>query len=154
MTIVPTHDAAGSTPINYFVSGMLRYVDNGLPVSVALTPAPITVLPQPELYLRYFWQRDVISDDPFTPEIKPANRSSLGLWWKMKAWVPRESARIRLRSVEIIDNEKELLVNFQIIATQVMARIWWSLTTVFGQVDPGQIKIARWFMTSTIQGLH
>ena len=31
-TIVPTHDAAGSTPINYFVSGMLRYVDNGLPV--------------------------------------------------------------------------------------------------------------------------
>ena len=55
--------------IGYFgnyVEGTLRYRENGSDIEVPLTSVGITVLPQPELGLDYFWQRDVMADDPWT----------------------------------------------------------------------------------------
>ncbi len=39
---------------------------------VPLTPAPITVHPNPRLVVEYFHQRDEFSDDALTPEIEQA----------------------------------------------------------------------------------
>src|SRR6185369_12157907 len=50
--------------------------------------------------------------------------------------------------------EKGLLVDFKIIATEVAGQsLSPSLTANFGNIDPGTNGIARWLMTSTIQGL-
>ncbi len=74
-TILPTTDAAlsGSTP--YLVGGELRYTLGDQQSLIPLSPAAITVLPEPSLTIRYFHQRDVFSDDPHTP----ANRAGYSL---------------------------------------------------------------------------
>src|SRR5262249_35814535 len=54
---------------------------------------------------------------------------------------------------KIIENEKGLLIDFQIIATEVEGQnLQPSLTANFGTIDPGQIAIGRWLLTSTLQG--
>jgi len=46
-----------------------------------------------------------------------------------------------------------LLIDFQIIATEVAGQnLTPSLTAHFGDVAPGEIKIGRWWLTSTLQG--
>ena len=63
----------------YFVSGLFSYTQGGVGVTVPLDAAEITVKPDPLLAVDYFFQRDVFSDDPFTPIIEPAEPFSLGL---------------------------------------------------------------------------
>ena len=71
-TLIPSLDAAPQAPTNYLVSGTFSYVQNGATITIPLSPAPISVQPNPELYLKYFLQRDVFADDPFTPDIEPS----------------------------------------------------------------------------------
>src|SRR5262249_44596280 len=51
-TLIPSLGAAGADPKKYTVGGTLHYLDNGVPVTVTLAEVPITVYPQPELYLK------------------------------------------------------------------------------------------------------
>ena len=68
--LVPTSDAAPDGPTTYYVGGTLSYSSHGgLTLNIPLTAAPITVFPDPKLQIQYFHQRDVFSDDPFTPNI-------------------------------------------------------------------------------------
>jgi|GEM_PF-4124500 len=54
----------------------------------------------------------------------------------------------------IVDNAKGLLVNFDIIATEVAGRsLTPSLTANFGDIDPGGVSIGRWLLKSSLQGL-
>ena len=54
----------------------------------------------------------------------------------------------------IVDNEKGLLISFQIIGTEIAGQpATPSLTANFGDLAPGGIKIGEWFLTSTLQGL-
>jgi hypothetical protein len=55
---------------------------------------------------------------------------------------------------EIVENQKGLLVDFRIIATEVAGQnMTPTLTANFGTIQPGAISIGRWLLTSTIQGL-
>ena len=71
-SILPTREAAISGATIYSVGGTLSYEQNGVFVSVQLSPATITVYPEALLDLQYFLQRDVYGDDPFTPQIEPS----------------------------------------------------------------------------------
>ncbi len=155
-TIIPTRDAAGTSPVNYFASGHLSYLDNGVPVNVDLQPATITVLPQPELFVDYFWQRDVFGDDPFTTEVEPSQPFELDVIVNNQGAGTAHDLRIDSAQPQIIDNDKGLLINFQIIATQIFGEddnLTPSLTANLGELAPDTSKIARWLMTSTLQGL-
>jgi hypothetical protein len=44
-----------------------------------LWPDTVTVAPDPALIVKYYLERDVFSDDPFTVEIEPAIPFNLGL---------------------------------------------------------------------------
>ncbi|MFZ4595517.1 MAG: CARDB domain-containing protein, partial [Verrucomicrobiaceae bacterium] len=77
--IIPSVDAAPTGPTEYLVGGTLSYRVDGLDVSLPLYEAPITVMPCPRLTLKYFHQRDVFSDDPFTLPIEPAIPYSLAV---------------------------------------------------------------------------
>ncbi|MFZ4593428.1 MAG: putative Ig domain-containing protein [Verrucomicrobiaceae bacterium] len=62
--------------------------------------------------------------------------------------------RITSAQPKIIENEKGLLADFRIIATQVAGQsLQPSLTASFGNINPGEIKIGEWLMTSSLQGL-
>jgi hypothetical protein len=152
--LVPTIDAAPDAPKLYAVGGKLRYRQGGQLVQVPLTPANITVLPSPRLFVRYFHQRDVFSDDPFTDEIEPSIPYSLAVMVENRGKGQANNVRIISAQPQVIENERGLLIGFELIASQVEDRsIEPSLTVNFGEVPPGTNAIGRWLFTSTLQGL-
>ncbi len=153
-TLLPTSDAAphGNTP--YLVSGELRYSLGGQQFVIPLTPAPITVLPDPSLTIRYFHQRDVFSDDPYTAEIEPAIPYALGMIVQNTGNGTARNVRITSGQPKIVDNEKGLLIDFELIASEVAGQnLTPSLTVNLGDIPPGTNTIATWLFTSSLQGL-
>ncbi|HEY9174127.1 MAG TPA: putative Ig domain-containing protein, partial [Verrucomicrobiae bacterium] len=152
--IVPTSDAAPNEPLAYWVSGTLRYVQDGLEISVPLAPAPITVYPNPRLFVKYFHERNVYSDDPFTDVVEPSIPYNLAVMIENRGKGDARNVRITSAQPEIVDNERGLLIAFAIIATEVAGQnMTPSLTANFGTITNGQIAIGRWLLTSTLQGL-
>ncbi len=152
--IVPLDVAAPTGPTAYTVGGTLRYTQDGVEVVVPLAPVTITVQPDAALFVKYFHQRDVFSDDPFTDQIEPAIPYSLAVMVLNNGAGTAHNLQITSGQPKIVDNEKGLLVDFRIIATQVAGQpLLPSLTADFGEVAPGQIKIGEWLFTSTLQGL-
>ena len=152
--IIPTDEAAPEQATRYWVGGVLSYVDDGLRVTVPLESMPITVQPDAALDLRYFHQRDVFSDDPFTEEVEPAQPFALAILVQNHGAGAARDLQITSAQPEIVDNEKGLLIDFKILATEVAGQnMTPSLTADFGDVEPGEIKIGQWWLTSTLQGL-
>ncbi len=153
-TLIPTLDAAPQAPTNYLVSGTFSYAQNGATITIPLAPAPINVQPSPQLYLKYFLQRDVFGDDPYTPEIEPSIPFPLAVMVENQGYGMAQNFQITSAQPTIVDNEKGLLINFQIIGTEVAGQPQSpSLTANFGNVAPQSIKIGEWLLTSTLQGL-
>ncbi|MGE4181891.1 MAG: CARDB domain-containing protein [Limisphaerales bacterium] len=152
--IIPTVDAAPNEPTQYFVGGTLSYRLDGQDVTVPLADVPITVLPSPRLCLKYFHERDVFSDDPFTPALEPSIPYNLAVMIENRGKGLAKNFRITSAQPRIVENEKGLLANFQIIAAQVAGRsVSPSLTVNFGDIGPDSRTLGRWLMTSSIQGL-
>lgn len=151
--IIPTSEAASQQATTYHVGGTLKYLDGNILVTIPLTPVEITVYPQPELDLKYFWQRDVFSDDPYTDAVEPAEPFQLAVMVENKGAGAARNLRIDSAQPKIVDNEKGLLIDFQLIGTEVAGQnMTPTLTADFGELAPGEIKIGTWWMTSTLQG--
>lgn len=152
--IIPTPEAAPDRARVYFVVGALAYSQEGVEVRVPLAPTPITVHPSPSLFLQYFHQRDVLADDPFTDKIEPSVPYSLAVLVRNQGAGVARNFRITSAQPKIIDNEKGLLIDFEILATEVAGRnLTPSLTADFGDVQPGSTAIGRWLFRSSLQGL-
>ena len=152
--IVPLDTAAPGGPNVYNVGGTLRYVQDGIETIAQLAPVTITVQPDAALFVNYFHQRDVFSDDPYTPQIEPAIPYSLAVMVRNGGAGAAHNLTITSAQPKIVDNEKGLLVDFRAIATQVAGQsLTPSLTANFGNIAPGQIKIGQWLFTSSLQGL-
>src|SRR5262249_8596547 len=102
-TLLPTHDAAPTAATLYRIGGHFSYVTNGVPVSVPVLPETVTVKPDPSLVVQYFWQRDVFSDDPFTPEIEPSEPFTLGMFMTNKGFGAARNVRITTGQPEIVE---------------------------------------------------
>ncbi len=154
-TFIPNSDAAPDTPTVYRIGGTLRYLspETGQEVIVPLLPSTITVYPDANLKLDYFLQRDVIGDDPATPETEPSEPFTLGLIVSNTGHGAANDFTITSAQPKIVENQKGLLVDFQIVGAQVgNAPIQPSLTVDMGNIDPGQSEEARWLLTSTLMG--
>lgn len=152
-TIIPARTAAPEAPATYYVGGTLAYSVDGQWVTNTLFPDDITVMPDPNLGVKYFWERDVYSDDPFTPEVEPAVPFSLGLMIGNTGHGTAKDVRINSGQPEIVDNDKGLLVDFRIIGSQVGSNaITPSLNVSMGNIEPGQTAVARWLLTSSLRG--
>ncbi len=152
--LIPTLDASptnGSTL--YLVGGTMSYLQDGTQVTVPLAPAPIQVFPQPELVVKYFHQRDVFADDPFTPEIEPSLPYSLAVEVLNVGYGTARSLQISSGKPQIVDNVKGLLVDFKTIGAQIENQpISPALDVNLGDIAPTTNRIARWLFTSTVQG--
>jgi hypothetical protein len=153
--LVPTSEAAPTGPTVYGVGGVLTYRLDGQEVTVPLFPAPVTVYPDPRLHVKYFHQRDVYADDPFTRDvIEPSLPFNLAVMIQNRGLGDARNVRITSSQPRIIENEKGLLVDFTIIGSEVAGQSAApSLTANFGHIPAGQIGIARWLLTSSLQGL-
>jgi hypothetical protein len=155
-TFIPNDSAAASAPTQYDIGGAVSFTDpsTGATVTAPVFPAIITVYPQAKLQLNYFLQRDVIGDDPFTPQIEPSEPAVLGLLVTNTGLGSANNLSITTAQPQIIDNEKGLLNTFQIIGTQVGAQQETpSLAVNFGNVAPGQTADADFLLVSTLQGI-
>jgi len=153
-TIVPTTESAPTAQVVYYVSGSIRYTQNGAATVVPLAAQSITVYPLAQLQVTYFHQRDVLGDDPFTDAVEPSVPYSLATMIRNTGAGTARNVRITSAQPKIIENEKGLFIDFQIIATEVAGQnVLPSLTANFGDITPGKIAIGRWLLKSTLQGL-
>lgn len=152
--IVPGHAAASTNaPVTYTIGATLVYEQDGYTLSVPLAPTAISVLPQPRLHVAYFHERDVFADDPFTDPIEPSLPYSLAVRVENRGFGTARALRIESSQPQIIENDKGLLIDFNLFATEVAGvGVTPALTADFGDVAPSASKTARWLFRSTLQG--
>jgi hypothetical protein len=152
-TLVPTEEAAPEAPTNYLVSGSLSYTLGATTVTIPLAPTTINVQPDPQLYLKYFLQRDVFGDDPYTPQIEPSIPFPLAVMVQNQGYGTAYNFQITSAQPQIVDNEKGLLIGFDIIGAQVDAQpVAPSLTVNFGDISPQQTEVGIWYLTCSLDG--
>ena len=152
-TLIPTNDAATTANQDYTVGGSFSYTQNGTLVTVPLTPATITVVPNPQLTLDYFMVHDVYGDDPLTPQVEPSLPFPFGLIMHNTGYGTASNVTIQSAQPQIVDNTKGLPVNFTILSKQVNAQpAQPTLTVNLGNIGPGQHAEAVWMMDSPLAG--
>ncbi|MFN0012185.1 MAG: CARDB domain-containing protein [Phycisphaerales bacterium] len=151
--IVPSSAAAPIVPTQYFVSGSFAYSVAGESIQVPLYAAAITVVPNPSLRLKYFLEREVFSDDPFTQAVEPAVPFALGLIVTNGGAGSARNVRITSAQPEIVQNDRDLLIDFKITGTELNANPGTlSLMVNFGDIGPGQRSVAQFMLTASLQG--
>ncbi|MFM6729460.1 MAG: S8 family serine peptidase, partial [Dolichospermum sp.] len=153
-TFIPTNLAAPEIPTQYNIGGTLSYLESGKTITVPLLSSPVTVYPQAELYLDYFHQRDVFADDPFTDDIVETSVPySLAVLIRNEGKGDAKNLRITSGQPKIVENEKGLLIDFQIIGSEVNGQgVTPSLTVNFGDIKAGKTAVADWLLKSSLQG--
>ncbi len=157
---IPTKYAAPTEPVDYSFGGTLSYVDpfTGLEVTRELYPVTLTVKPSPELDLTYFMQRDIYGDDALTLDVvEPMEQAEFALLINNKGNGDATNVRMVTQQPEIIDNEKGLYIDFEIVSSQVNGgdanlAFGKSIANDFGTIPAHSQAYAQWWLTSTLLG--
>ncbi|MBR4730778.1 MAG: secretion protein Por, partial [Prevotella sp.] len=157
---IPTKYAAPDKPEEWSFGGTLSYIDpyTGLEVTRELYPVTLTVKPCPELDLTYFMQRDVYGDDALTLDvIEPMKPAEFALLINNKGYGDATNVRMVTQQPEIIENEKGLYIDFELISSQVNGgdaalSFGQSIANDFGTIPAHSQMYAQWWLTSTLLG--
>lgn len=157
---IPSKYAAPVEPRVFSFGGVLSYTDpfNGLEVSRELTPIDMTVTPSPLLDLHYFMQRDIMGDDPLTPDrIEPSEEAEFALLINNKGFGDANNLRMITQQPEIIDNSKGLAIDFSIMGSSLNGQrssmsIGKKVPTEFGDLKALSTAYAQWWLKSSLMG--
>lgn len=156
---IPTRYAAPDHPVYWSFGGRLTYLDpyTNLEVTRTLAPIPLEVRPSPVLNLTYFMQRDVYADDPLTEEVEQGEEAEFALLINNIGNGDATNVNMVTDQPQIIDNEKGLLIDFEIISAQVNGQdkalaLGESVATAFGTIPSQQTLYAQWWFTSSLLG--
>ncbi|MDR2148379.1 MAG: leucine-rich repeat protein, partial [Tannerella sp.] len=153
---IPEIGAAPEEMKIYSFGGVLAYDDpfSGTRVTVNLFPVALEVHPSPNLDLHYFMQRDILGDDALTTPIEPMIPADLAVIIHNKGYGPAKNVQIESAQPEIIENEKGLLINFNIIGSSLGDREkQLGMTNVnFGDIQPQTATVGHWWLTSSLLG--
>lgn len=157
---IPTKFAAPDEPMEYSFGGTLSYTDpfTGLEVTRDLYPVVLTVKPSPNLELTYFMQRDVLGDDPLTKDVvEPMVPAEFSLLIHNVGKGEGKNIRMTTEQPQIIENEKGLLIDFELLSSQLNGEdktlaLDGNVTTEFGNIPAGEAVYAQWWFTSTLLG--
>lgn len=157
---IPTKYAALETGVDYSFGGSLSYLDpfTGLEVTRDLYPVTLTVKPSPNLDLTYFMQRDIYGDDPLTADVvEPCEPAEFALLINNKGYGDATNVRMVTNQPEIVDNEKGLLVNFELLSSQLNGKdntlaLGGSVATDFGTIPAHSTTYAQWWLQSSLLG--
>lgn len=154
---IPTKYAAPTAPQEYSFGGTLGYLDpfTGTKVTRDLYPVTLTVKPSPDLVLNYFMQRDVMGDDPLTTDVvEPSEDAEFTLLIVNEGAGDATNVRISSKQPEIIDNEKGLLIDFEIVSSSLNgAEKNIGITNIdFGNIPSGASSYGQWWFRSSLLG--
>ena len=157
---IPTKYAAPTEPVEYSFGGTLSYIDpyTGLEVTRELYPVTLTVKPSPELDLTYFMQRDLYGDDPLTEDIiEPTEPGEFALLINNKGYGDATNVRMTTMQPEIIENEKGLFIDFEIVSSQVNGgpaalSFGQTIANNLGDIPAHSQTYAQWWLQSSLLG--
>ncbi len=156
---IPTKYAAPTVETKYSFGGLLSYIDpyTGLEVTRALSPVTLTVKPSPDLNLTYFMQRDILGDDPLTEVIEPSEEAEFSLLINNVGYGDATNVQMATQQPKIIENEKGLLIDFELISSQLNGgektlALGGSVATEFGDIPAKSQTYAQWWLKSSLLG--
>lgn len=157
---IPTKYAAPTASRKYSFGGTLSYIDpfTNLEVTRELYPVTLTVNPSPDLDLTYFMQRDIFGDDALTGDVvEPMVPAEFSLLINNKGYGAATNVRMITDQPEIIDNEKGLLIDFELLSSQLNGgehtlALGGSVATEFGTIPAQSTAYAQWWLQSTLLG--
>ena len=156
---IPTKYAAPTISKVYTFGGTLSYLDpfTGLVVTRNLYPITMTVKPSPDLKLTYFMQRDVLGDDPLTPEVEPSEPAEFSLLINNVGAGDATNVHFSTAQPQIIQNEKGLLNEFKLIGSSLNGLPFTSSLSEttendFGTISAGKTTYGQWWFTSNLLG--
>lgn len=157
---IPTKYAAPVRPVEYSFGGTLSYTDanTGLRVTRELYPVTLTVNPTPELDLTYFMQRDIWGDDAMTEDVvEPMIPAEFTVLINNKGYGDANNVKMMTEQPKIIENKKQLLIDFEILSSQLNGQdkvlaMGESVATEFGTIPAHSQSYATWELQSTLLG--
>lgn len=156
---IPTRYAAPSEDTKYSFGGMLSYVDpyTGLEVTRILAPVTLTVKPSPVLNLTYFMQRDIMGDDPLTEAIEPCEEAEFSVLINNIGYGDANNVQMITEQPQIIENEKGLLIDFELMSSQLNGgektlALGGNVATDFGNIPAKSQTYAQWWIKSSLLG--
>ena len=157
---IPTKYAAPESDRLYSFGGSLSYLDpnTGLTVTRDLDPVTLTVKPSPQLDLTYFMQRDIYGDDPLTKNVVESMvPAEFALLINNVGYGDATNVRMTTEQPKIIENEKGLLIDFELLSSQVNGgdktlALGSSVPADFGTIAAHSTSYAQWWFTSTLLG--
>ena len=156
---IPTKYAAPTEPLQYTFAGSISFIDpfTGLEMTRELEPERLTVNPSPNLELTYFMQRDIFGDDPLTREVEAVHAAQFSLLINNKGYGDATNVKMLTKQPQIVENEKGLLVDFEILSSQLNGgdktlAMGTSVTTDFGDIPALSQAYAQWWLTSSLTG--
>lgn len=153
--IIPAPGAGGeaSTGELYQVGATLSYRFGGEQETVNVAPDFIQVRPMPMLALDYFLPEEVIGEDPLAPGQQQPIPFPLAVRVSNIGFGPANNLAIESAQPEIIDNDQGLLINFELLSTQVNdGPVINSLLAEFGDLGAGESATAIWSMMVSLYG--
>ncbi len=154
---IPEIGAAPTAPKLYNFGGSVRYFDPYAKaiVTLPLAAVQLTVNPSPNLFLHYFLERNILGDDALTsPAIEPSVPAELAVMVENQGYGPAVNMTISSAQPKIIDNEKGLAINFNLVGSnfQGQPRNLGVTNINFGTIPPLQTRIGEWYLTSSLLG--
>ncbi|KAG2440163.1 hypothetical protein HXX76_004276 [Chlamydomonas incerta] len=153
--MVPRIAAALSEDTWYVIGGTLRYTPApGLPQEVVpLEPAGIRVSPEGRLDVRYYIEKWVQGDNPFTPEPEPSPPAAFAVLLTNVGGGPARGLEMQSLQPRITDNEKGLLVEFNVTGVSVNGRPQpRALQAAVGDLPVNSSALVVWSLRSSVQG--
>ncbi len=155
---IPTKYAAPENLTTYSFGGTLSFNDGNSEQNRSLYPVSLQVKPTPELDLTYFMQRDVYGDNPLTLDVvEPIVPAEFTVLIHNKGFGDANNVRMITKKPEIVENEKGLLIDFDIISSSLNGgektmALDDEIATQFGTIAAGKASYATWDLTSTLMG--
>ena len=155
---IPTKYAAPENLTTYSFGGTLSFKDGSTTQNRSLFPVSLQVKPSPELDLTYFMQRDVYGDNPLTPDVvEPVIPAEFSVLIHNKGKGDANNVRMITKKPEIVENEKGLLIDFDIISSSLNGgektmALDNDIATQFGTIAAGTASYATWDLTASLMG--
>ena len=157
---IPTKFAAPIESKDWSFGGTFSYIDptTNLVVTRELTPVILSVSPSPSLKIDYFMQRDVLGDDALTEDVvEPSIPAEFSVIIKNTGYGDAKNVRLVTEQPEMLDNEKGLLINYEILSSQLNGgdktlALGQKVATEFGTIPANKSSYAQWWFTSSKLG--
>ena len=155
---IPTKYAAPENLTTYSFGGTLSFKDGSTTQNRSLFPVSLQVKPSPELDLTYFMQRDVYGDNPLTTDVvEPVIPAEFSVLIHNKGKGDANNVRMITKKPEIVENEKGLLIDFDIISSSLNGgektmALDDDIATQFGTIAAGTAAYATWDLTASLMG--